>query len=89
MNVPSSAELAAAAEARRPKGKNRALDGVRLDTGTASNSGGSRPAKKTAGIGIDSWSGHVSGLMLLVQEMSTSSSSPTAVSSGKFMPALV
>jgi hypothetical protein len=58
MNVPSSAELAAASEARRPKGKNRALDGVRLDTGTASNSGGSRPAKKIAGTAIKSGSGH-------------------------------
>jgi hypothetical protein len=49
--VPSSAELAAAAAARRPKGKKQALSGVRLETGIADNSVGSRPAKKTAGGG--------------------------------------
>jgi hypothetical protein len=49
LSVPSSDELAAAAAARRPKGKKQALSGVGLDTGIADNSAGSRPAKRTAG----------------------------------------
>lgn len=47
--VPSSAELAAAAAARRPQGRKQALAGMQLDTGVADNSASSRPAKKTAG----------------------------------------
>lgn len=49
LSVPSSDELAAAAQARRPQGKKQALTGVRLDTGIAVNSSGSRPAKKSTG----------------------------------------
>jgi len=49
LSVPTSSELAAAAAARRPKGKKQALAGVGLDTGIHYNSEGSRPAKKSAG----------------------------------------
>lgn len=47
--VPSSAQLTAAAAAKRPNSKKTGLDGLRLDDGISDNSVDARPAKKRAG----------------------------------------
>ena len=49
VDVASSADLAAEADAKRPVGQKTALAGVRMDAGVHANSLGSRPAQKTPG----------------------------------------
>jgi hypothetical protein len=49
VNVASSADLAAEADAKRPVSQKTALAGVRMDAGVHANSLGSRPAQKTPG----------------------------------------
>lgn len=87
--VPSSAQLAAAAAAKRPKSRKSALAGLRLDDGVHVNSSAARPAKKTAG-GLDGWaSPHVMSTNALARGMQSaqtgqkqhrSPSSPAALS---------